>query len=509
MDVPINEILVGDVLDRLAELPDGCVHCVVTSPPYWGLRDYGIEPSVWGGEAACEHAWGQVVQPAANGIVHEGGMSGETLSGRSATRQPKRSAFCSKCGAWRGCYGLEPTPDLYVQHTVEIFRQVRRVMRDDAVLFLNLGDSYASGKGTCFNPGGGQKSYIQEKERYPLDRGNASTLRESGLKPKDLVGIPWRVAFALQADGWWLRQDIIWSKPNPMPESVTDRCTKAHEYVFLLTKRPRYWYDAEAVKEKCDSGPSDMRKMLEGKERIGGKHKVLDDRLSKASMYTNIGQKRSVGDPSGRNRRSVWTVPTAPFKEAHFATFPPELIRPCIRAGTSAKGCCPQCGAPWRRVVEKAGGTTGKSWHSHTRDAIAGMSQYDPKCQKGGVGKAKDDNGNTYTVETIGWRPTCTCDAGDPVPCIVLDPFGGSGTTGYVAAQEGRNYILIELNPEYAEMARHHRLAEVETAVPVREARNGQMALFEQAGARATGDGPRTKKPGPSAVEGSECRSAS
>jgi len=169
----------------------------------------------------------------------------------------------------------------------------------------------------------------------------------SGLKPKDMVGIPWRVAFALQADGWWLRSDIIWAKPNPMPESVRDRPTKSHEYIFLLSKNATYYYDAEAIKEACKSGPSDIRKMEESLPRIGGKHKVLMDPLSKAPSTTNIGQKRSVGSPNGRNWRSVWTIATAPYPGAHFATFPETLVTPCILAGCPVGGIVldPMCGS--------------------------------------------------------------------------------------------------------------------------------------------------------------------
>ena len=193
------EILQGDCLELLRTLPDASAHCCVTSPPYWGLRDYGVD----------------------------------------------------------GQLGLEKTPEEYVAKMVEVFREVRRVLVDDGTLWLNLGDSYASGKGTCFNPGGGSSSFsvnTKANNVHPLDRGNKSTLAKSGLKPKDLVGTPWRVAFALQADGWYLRQDIIWHKPNPMPESVTDRCTKAHEYIFLLSKNGRYYFDQESILEPCSPG---------------------------------------------------------------------------------------------------------------------------------------------------------------------------------------------------------------------------------------------------------------
>ena len=263
-------ILVGDVRAMLATLPDESVHCVVTSPPYWGLRDYGVE--------------GQI--------------------------------------------GLEATPGEFIDTMTEVFREVRRVLRADGTLWLNIGDSYT---GSASTGGAGKETAYTGKRTLPNKRAD-------GLKPKDLVGMPWRLAFALQADGWWLRQDIIWSKPNPMPESVRDRCTKAHEYIFLLSKSERYYFDAEAISEPVESGPSDIKKMLEQKERIGGKHKVLVDPLSMASSTTNIGQKRSVGDGESRNKRSVWTITTKGFSEAHFATFPPELPELCIRAGCPPGG---------------------------------------------------------------------------------------------------------------------------------------------------------------------------
>jgi len=261
--------------------------------------------------------------------------------------------------------GLEPTPGEFVAKLVAVFREVRRVMRDDGTLWLNLGDSYSSSsltqstlkaRGGRFGAAGGEGRSEVITEAITLKRPDGWT---TGLKPKDLIGIPWRVAFALQADGWYLRQDIIWHKPNPMPESVTDRCTKAHEYIFLLSKSARYWYDAEAVKEQ-GAGRTDL-----GKMKFGG-------RIGEETGWHDDGGEK---DDNGRNRRSVWTVATKPFKGAHFATFPPDLITPCILAG------CP------------IGGT-------------------------------------------------------------VLDPFGGSGTTGMVALEESRNAILCELNPEYAEIAR-------------------------------------------------------
>jgi DNA modification methylase len=331
-------ILQGDCRDVLKTLPDESVHCVVTSPPYWGLRDY----------------------------EHDGQI------------------------------GLEPTLGEYVERMTTVFCEVRRVLRDDGTCWLNLGDSYIGG-----GRGGGSEDCKQRTNVGSLIK--APKWSGAELKAKDLAGIPWRVAFALQEAGWWLRSDIIWSKPNPMPESITDRPTKSHEYLFLLAKAERYHYDYKAILEPLLSGPSDLKKMAEQQERIGGKHKDLDDPLAKASGTTNIGRKRSVGSKqaamaaldarghryaslaqaaddsedgtlTGRNRRSVWNVATAPYSGAHFATFPPALIEPCILAG------CPE------------GGT-------------------------------------------------------------VLDPFGGAGTTGLVADRLGRDAILIEINQEYAAMA--------------------------------------------------------
>jgi DNA modification methylase len=316
-----SRILTGDCLSILPTLPDKCVHCCVTSPPYFNLRDYG----------------------------HDGQI------------------------------GLEPTPDEYVSKMVQVFREVRRVLRDDGMLWLNLGDSYArNGGGVESKMNTVHKMKVGQKATYLA--GGMQSINEvpDGLKSKDLIGIPWRVAFALQADGWWLRQDIIWHKPNPMPESVTDRCTKAHEYVFLLSKSERYHFDAEAIAEpaanpegfKYEGG---YREMMQHNEREG---RLLADGSTDLHSRTETGNVPhfAAGHGDKRNKRSVWTVSPKSFKGAHFATFPTELILPCVLAG------CP------------AGGT-------------------------------------------------------------VLDPFNGAGTSGLVALSNGRNYVGIELNPEYVALS--------------------------------------------------------
>ena len=298
----------GESLEVLRTLPDNSVNCCITSPPYWGLRDYGTATWV-DGDAECDHV--ETLNK------HAGQRADRNQEGYK--KQYKNT--CAKCGAIRQDQqlGLERTPEEYVANMVQLFREVRRVLRQDGTLWLNLGDSYASNG--CYlhswmerHP---EKKHLhtENAERYkdtPAFRGG-----EYRIKPKDLVGIPWRVAFALQADGWYLRQDIIWHKPNPMPESVTDRCTKAHEYVFLMSKSARYYYDSDAVKENTASICTRKR---------ASAFRQQDENPN--NTLTTV----------GRNKRSVWTVTTKPFKEAHFATFPRDLIRPMIQAGCPEQG---------------------------------------------------------------------------------------------------------------------------------------------------------------------------
>ena len=325
------KVITGDCLQSLKTLPDESVACCVTSPPYFGLRDYG----------------------------HDGQI------------------------------GLEKTPDAYVEKMVSVFREVRRVLKSDGTLWLNLGDSYAAQRGGTEMPAetlaGGKNGKSVNVESYrgrgfspktitgqeavdsrsnPVAHRNAKAF---GLKHKDLIGIPWRVAFALQADGWWLRQDIIWHKPNPMPESVRDRCTKSHEYIFLLSKSAKYWYDSQAISQPLAS--TSVERCLGVGPRLGG-NKYGDSNAPE--HQTKSGNEWSLGDGTA-NRRSVWTINTQPYKGAHFATFPVEIPRICILAGS---------------------------------------------------------------------RPGDT----------VLDPFGGSGTTGAVALENGRKAILCELNPAYCDL---------------------------------------------------------
>lgn len=373
-DTGQTAVYLGDVRDVLRALPAESVNCVVTSPPYWSLRDYGIDPSIWGGDAECAHEWGagQVVTvgnaPSATKSTlttnnGRGPLPGNKYSSDN-TSEVSTGQFCGRCNAWRGALGLEPTPALFVAHMVEVFRDVRRVLRKDGTAFVNLGDSYASGgQGlTKINQAADRTDNKPRQERYKQEgrstgqhggwEGRAaygSNTAIDGLKPKDLVGIPWRVAFALREDGWWLRQDIIWAKPNPMPESVTDRCTKSHEYVFLLSKSATYYYDAEAIREEATW------------ERWGDQT-VVKPQPGTASWIGNRTTDDLRAGRDTRNKRSVWTIATAPFPEAHFATFPPDLVKPCILAG------CPEGGT----VLDPffGSGTTGMVANSLGRKAI-------------------------------------------------------------------------------------------------------------------------------------------
>jgi len=327
--------------------------------------------------------------------------------------------------------GLEPTLADYIENMATLFDEARRVLREDGVMFLNMGDSYAgNGAGGVTLPG----ETSQRKDRANVTEQRTAG-RVDGLKPKDLIGQPWRLAFALQEHGWWLRQDIIWHKPNPMPESVTDRPTKSHEYVFLMTKAPRYYYDDYAIREPNALATIERAKYPWQKMGDGRKNKMI---------------RRDSGDThqtNGRNKRSVWTIATAPFSEAHFATFPPKLIEPMILAGCPPK-VCSVCGKAWERVVEKSGGTIGDgSWHDHKNDIGRGQRGGD-----NGHNKAADLY-DSYRINATGFHPTCNHPDAPTEPGIVLDFFMGAGTVALVATQHGRRWMGCELNESYIEIA--------------------------------------------------------
>jgi DNA modification methylase len=301
---------------------------------------------------------------------------------------------------------------------VAVFREVRRVLREDGTLWLNLGDSFSAERWSNKPSTSGVGRACQD----------VVATKRSGLPDKNLVGIPWRAAMALQADGWYLRSEVVWAKPNPMPESVTDRPTKAHEQVFLLTKSPRYFYDAEAVREPL-KGAAGSR-FDRGKTGENGMGRVQD------------GDRED--NPAGRNLRTVWTIATRPSRVSHFAVMVPALAERCIKAGTSEHGCCAACGAPWVRVVEREGCDVGRGKTGHTRARGVG--------RRGGRADRELPPGYAPVVRTLSWRPSCPCEPSAPVPCRVLDPFGGSGTTAAVAAVLGRVGSLCEPNQAYIDI---------------------------------------------------------
>lgn len=335
-------IIVGDNRQTLKTLAAQSVQTVITSPPYWGLRDYGT--ATWiGGDESCSHR--------RESKYSESTATGHAKSGLDGIGDAIYKDVCPRCGAKRedDQIGLEVSPEDYVEQLCLVFDEVWRVLKDDGTLWLNLGDTYV---------GSGSKGSLVDPKQPEGRNGQAVAMNNkvSGLKPKDMIGIPWRVALALQARGWYLRQDIIWAKPNPMPEPVLDRCTKSHEYIFLMSKSPKYFFDNKAIAEP------------------------VADSVDKAN-------------PDTRNKRDVWTVAPSRYKEAHFATYPPELILPCVLAASQS-----------------------------------------------------DD--------------------------LILDPFSGSGTTGEVAMSQGRNYLGLELNPDYALMS-EKRLIDACGLFGTVEVRNG------------------------------------
>jgi len=362
------KIILGDVRTALRKIEEASVQTVITSPPYWGLRDYGED--------------GQI--------------------------------------------GLEQSPDEYVQQMVEVFREVWRVLRDDGTVWLNIGDSYSSVHT------GGHKS---AKSTVGANHDGAQEIRQSkaqpktyGLKNKELVGIPWRLAFALQDAGWYLRQDIIWHKPNPMPESVQDRCTKSHEYVFLLTKSPKYFFDNEAIKEpvKQDWGTRDR---TNGKYHNEGTGLTPHSGLTKSYEF--------------RNKRSVWSVTTKPFKGAHFAVMPEALVEPCLLAGVPQGGCCSICRTPYVRDIKK-GERKNTEVREDTLNVIPGRDK---------PSRLQSKAMESVPKEFLGWVQNCKCENSEPARPLALDPFTGSGTVAVVALRNGCDFVGTELNREYVKIA--------------------------------------------------------
>lgn len=424
-------------------LPDNCVQTCVTSPPYWGLRRYsGEQEFVWGGDPQCEHEFGDRHEFSKVSGDHKSGKTRTT--DRSYGDDPTRryngthqkhssGSFCHRCNAWRGGLGLEPTPELYVEHLTTVFREVRRVLRRDGTLWLNIGDSYFGEGG--FTPGS-PSNEMSKSGKYGEALIRKPSRKHESIKSKDLVGIPWMVAFALRDDGWYLRSDIIWRKPNVMPASVTDRPTTAHEHVFLFSKSSRYFYDRVGIQEPAVTRTlreSNFRR-IDGYAAPGQRQQHRDDRPPTLPTAT-------------RNARSVWTIPTQPFAGKHFAVMPAELVRRCLRAATSRQGSCGRCGAPWKRIVRQ---TT----ESSSGSGVAGNKPLGKEAITRIGGNKNLWTGPLVTWNSIGWEPTCECRERAWIggSNLVLDPFGGSGTVAAVCKQMMLDCIHVDL--AYHDLAR-------------------------------------------------------
>ena len=406
-------VLVGSALDRLKELPEKSVHSIVTSPPYWGLRKYKGDP---------------------------------------------------------GMIGMEPTWQEHLDNLRAVFRECHRVLRDDGTLWLNYGDAYTgAGRGA-----GGKVAVLKSKGAATDER----TPPFFGLPDKNLMMMPARVVLALQEDGWWLRSEVVWSRPNPAPEAVVDRPKQAHEKIFLLSKKKRYYYDHIAVRtplaassikrlqqENFDNqqggdkdpktGNKSARKTLESLARREGarapsrKMEQLGSRKHTGFHERYYAQDAEEEIAGGANLRNVWEMAVGRYKGAHFATFPPNLVETCLKAGTSSRGCCSQCGAPLKRLVETR--------FVPQQDVSPEKGEWGHDGQKPVAEESRRKGakrGTNVHIDTGGMEPTCKCEDVKAVPCIVLDPFAGAGTVGLVADQMGLDSILIEINQEYAEMIR-------------------------------------------------------
>ena len=465
-----NTIICGDWIEVLRTIRDDTFHCCVTSPPYWGQRDYGCE----------------------------------------------------------GQLGLEKTPEEHIEKLVKGFRQVRRVLRPDGVLWVNYGDKYTGGN----NGPGGPKQLT--------NAGSSGARTATSLPDGNLLMLPARVALALQADGWILRDDVIWAKAisfndkysgSTMPESVNGtrwerhrikvgkkpgdtpkgwrtpsgdkvgegsrhelineykdcpgcpkcesngglvlrrgswRCTKAHEHLFQLVKTNDYFCDMEAVREDKLNPEDDIR-------RISKAHQYKSANENDVAKVNNWQVNQSLLS-SGRNLRNVWTINPRGYKKAHYATYPESLVEPCIKVSTSQKGVCPKCGSQWARIVDKQGETPREK---QSQRGCSDYSKSQPDGNAQGIDYAGGHGNNTRETTTLGWKATCDCGIEETKPALVLDPFMGSGTTAVVAASLGRNYTGIEVNPEYIDNHITERIRAVETGVPEAEMAAGQQSLFE------------------------------
>lgn len=465
---------------RMLPLADKSVQLIVTSPPYMNLRSYGGQTSIWGGDPECSHSLENdpMVRPMTGGtgaaskkqVTNAGSQFGNAwvevdeyhnrgdssagpkqksnlgaVTGRGAVR----FATCKLCGAWRGELGGEKNVADFIAHLIEVFRECGRVLRNDGVMFINIGDSYGgSGKGpttaasTLMNGRGVAAGTKVVTRTQQLRQG--FTDRVTSGRPKSLSLVPERLAIALADDGWVIRSRIAWCKKAPMPESAKDRPTSAWEHLWMVTKQGRYFYDADAVRQDSTSPEQD-----EHNQRYAKVYEASDANAE----YRQPGNVNSLGihsrpGPGGANLRNFWLLSPDPYAGQHFATFPRELVRRCVSAGSSEYGACVACGAPWRRTTETEYRRHEK-WFGHKQAA---------RHSRGSAGQSYNE---PIVTRTTGWATTCKCGSAAGVrPCIVLDPFAGSFTAPFVAAQLGRTGIGVELSPDYIAQARYGRLSQ-------------------------------------------------
>lgn len=434
-------------------LADESVQCIVTSPPYWGLRAYaGKQDLIWGGDPLCVHEWEtkRAKKPGRRDTENDiGGRGTYKEGGGPKLEGDTSSGTCVLCRGWRGAFGLEPTIALYIAHTVMILEELKRVLRPDGVLFWNVGDSYY-GSGSLGSGGSYQSSPKQVSVRGSYFATNQKrSMRE--LRDKNLCLIPQRAAIAAQESGWYVRSFIVWTKTNPMPESVVDRPTDAYEPILMLTKREKYFWDGEAVREKVSENThlriaQQLANQVGSERAVGktnGKMKAVvrgssQRKLSPAGSGVKNNESMDAAlklVPTSRNMRNVWSFSTQGYSGAHFATFPEELPRRCILAATSAEGCCGECGAPLVRMVEAA-----PEYKKYLGKTLGNHGSRNTEGKARGFGEQVSAD-----YVTIGWKPSCEHNPITIKPCAVLDPFGGSGTTGRVAIELRRRPILVDL----------------------------------------------------------------
>ena len=447
-----NKIIQHDA-SKTFPLPDECVDVCITSPPYWGLRDYGKDVyTIWDGDKNCKHEWGQ--------ILPKGGRTKRVEDGDPKHRKEgiaegfalaSGGSFCQSCDAWKGQLGLEPHPQMYINHLVQVAREIKRVLKKSGSFYLNLGDTYCSFGGISTPEQnaksiiGATKSGCQRGARHIT---NLKNIRSNWLQPKQLMGMPWRVAIALQNDEWCLRNDIIWHKPNPMPSPVKDRLNNTFEHVFHFVKSRKYYYDLDAIRESYKFN------------RWGGRYKK-----NITTVKIKPGDKRAGGQGSlnrmdydcyphlGKNPGDVLDVTTKGYKEAHFAVFPLDLIDQPLKA-TLPREICRKCGKPRERIIK----TNNPSKKHVDKDGLVDANKIQKTSNPQSIkslhrntspdGKTK---GVYYSGITIGWTD-CGCNAGFDAG-IVLDPFAGRGTVGKWCKENWGRYILFDIKPEYCEMA--------------------------------------------------------